>query len=103
MFDQIFGDIQKKQEDLKKQLAEEIIEYDYQDGAISIKLNANKEILNISIDSNKLDINDKEQLEDFLVIGMNEALQVAEEKQKEHSQSLIQDVMPGGLDKLFGQ
>jgi len=61
------------------------------------------EILNISIDPEKLDLNDKEQLEDFLVIGINEALQLAEAKQQEHSQSLIKDVMPGGLDKLFGQ
>ncbi len=102
MFDQLFGDLQKKQEDLKKSLAEVIIDHSFQDGIIEIKLNANKEVLNIKIDPEKLDTSDVEQIEDMMVIAMNEALEKAELEQAEKSQSLLGDMIPGGLGNLFG-
>ena len=102
MLDQLFGDLEKKQADLKKTLSEVIIDHSYQDGTIEIKLNANKEVLNIKINPEKLDTSDTEQLEDLMVIAMNEALEMAEAKQAEHSQSLISDMIPGGLGNLFG-
>jgi len=102
MFDQLFGDLQKKQEDIKKSLSEVIIDHSFQAGIIEIKLNANKEILNIKIDPEKLDTSDVEQIEDMMVIAMNEALEKAEQEQAEKSQSLLSDMMPGGLGNLLG-
>jgi DNA-binding protein YbaB len=102
MFDQLFGDMQKKQEDMKNKLASITLDHTIDD-AITISLNANKEVLNISIHEDKIDLTDKEQLEDLLVVGLNEALQKAEEVQVKESQSLLGDIMPGGLDNLFGK
>ena len=102
MFDQLFGDMQKKQEDMKNKLASITLDHTIDDD-ITISLNANKEVLNISIHEDKIDLTDKEQLEDLLVVGLNEALQKAEEVQVKESQSLLGDIMPGGLDNLFGK
>ena len=102
MFDQILGDMAKKQEEMKKTLSAIIIDHSIQDGAIMIKVNANKDILNININSEKIDTSDKEQLEDLLVVAINEALELAEARQADASQSMLSDILPGGMDKLFG-
>lgn len=102
MFDQLFGDMQKKQEDMKNKLASIVFDHTIDD-AITISLNANKEVLNISFLDGNIDLTDKEQLEDLLVVGLNEALQKAEELQVKESQSLLGDMLPGGLDNLFGK
>lgn len=102
MFNEMLGDMQKKQAEVQNALAEIKIVHDIEDGAITIELNANKEILNINIDPEKVDTTDKEQLEDLLVVVLNESLQIAESKQAEASQHLLKDLLPGGMGNLFG-
>jgi len=103
MFDQMFGDMQKKQEEMKKTLSEIIVKKDIEDGALQVEVNANKEILNISINPEKIDMTNREQLEDLLVVVLNEALEEAEIEQAKASQSLLSDLLPGGMENLFGQ
>lgn len=98
----MLGDMQKKQEELKTALSAITIVHDIQDGAISVELNANKEIQNVTINPEKIDASDHEQLEDLLVVVMNEALQIAEAKQAEASQDLLKNLLPGGMGNLFG-
>lgn len=69
---------------------------------ISIEANAAREIKNISINDDLLSKENKEQLEDFLVIGLNKVLNQIAEKEKEQSQKLLQKMMPGGFGNLFG-
>jgi len=102
MFDQMFGDMQKKQEEMKKTLSQILVKKDIEDGALEVEVNANKEILNISINPNKIDMNNREQLEDLLVVVLNEALEEAEKEQAQASQSLLSDLLPGGMENLFG-
>lgn len=103
MFDQMFGDMQKKQEEMKKTLSNITVKKDIEDGAIEVEVNANKEVLNVSINPEKIDLNNKEQLEDLLVVVLNEALEEAEIEQAKASQSLLSDLLPGGMENLFGQ
>ena len=103
MFDQMFGDMQKKQEEMKKTLSQILVKKDIEDGALEVEVNANKEILNISINPNKIDMNNREQLEDLLVVVLNEALEEAEKEQAQASQSLLSDLLPGGMENLFGK
>lgn len=69
---------------------------------ISIEANAAREIKNISIHNDLLSTDNKEQLEDLLVIGLNKVLNQIAEKEKEQSQKLIEKMMPGGFGNLFG-
>lgn len=100
------GDMQAKQEEMQKKLAAiEVIGTD-PEGAIIVKANGNKEVLNIDIDASKLDLNDMEQLEDFILFAVNNALEKAGAQAEELSQELVKNMLPGGLGglgNLFGQ
>lgn len=96
------GNMQEKQEALQKKLAGIELEENMEDGAVVVKANALREILNISIDPKKIDLSDKEQLEDMLVIAINRVLTKAATKEASESKKLMSDLLPPGMDNLFG-
>ena len=105
MFGDLLGNMQEKQKEIKARLAEHKVSASSGDGAITVEANANKEILNISIDPQKIDFEDTEQLEDLLLVALNRTLELAKKKEQEESQKMIKDMMPpglGGLGNLFG-
>ncbi len=81
MFDNLSGmmenfqNAQKKVEETKKRLDTVSMVESSADANISITITANREIKDIKINESLLD--DKEALEDFLVITMNKAIQRA--------------------------
>ena len=103
MFGDLLGDMQSKQQALQEKLAQIEVEGESGNGAIKITANGNKEIVNISIDQNKIELNDVEELEDLILIAINRALGEATKKAEEESQSLISDMLPPGFGGLFGQ
>lgn len=102
MFDKLFGKLQGQKDEMKERLAGEILEADVEGGAIKVKVNGNREILDISIDPEKLDLSDHEQLQDLLVIAINQALELATELEASEAQKMINDMIPPGLGGLFG-
>jgi len=99
------GDMQEKQKAMKEKLATITVEAEAGNGAVKIKANANKEILNISINKEALQTDDMEELEDLLLIAVNEVLAKAMEKEQSETQDMIKDMLPpgmGGLGNLFG-
>ena len=100
----MFGDMEEKQKMLKIKLAEITVEAQAGDGAVKVVANANRELVNISIDPAIVDPEDMEQVEDLLLVATNRAIQMAAEKEAEETQKLIQDMLPpgmGGLSDLF--
>ena len=102
MFGDLMGNMEEKQAEMKAKLANITVEAEAGDGAIKISANANREILNISIDKSKIDLEDSEQLEDLLLVAINRVIKNATEKEAEESQKLIQDMLPPGLGGMFG-
>lgn len=102
MFGNLMGDMEARKEEMKKKLDDMTMEEQSGDGAVTIKANANKEILNITIDKSKLASDDMEELEDLLLICVNRVLEKAGEKEAEEAQKMISDMMPPGLGNLFG-
>ena len=102
MFGNMMGDFEEKQKALSEKLAGIIVEAEAGNGAVKITANANGEITNITIDKEALDWEDHEQVEDLLLVAINRALQLAEEKKAAESQKLIQDMLPPGLGDLGG-
>lgn len=102
MLDGLLGNLNEKQQEMQEKLKEIKVTADIEDGAIIVEANADKEILNISIDATKVDLSDTEQIEDYLVIVLNEALNKAKAKEKEASSSLLKDMLPPGMGNLFG-
>lgn len=72
---------QKMQEDMAAKQAElDAMEYEVQagGGAVTVKINGKKEILNIEISPEIVDPDDIETLSDILVAGVNEAIKKVE-------------------------
>ena len=66
---------QEKVEATKKRLDTVLVDEQSNDGLLKITITANREVKNISIDDQLLE--DKEQLEDYLVLTMNKAIEKA--------------------------
>lgn len=105
MFGDMFGQMQEQQKEMRKQLATIEVEAESGEGAVKVVANANREIVNISINKDKLDWEDQEQVEDLVMVAVNRALEIAAEKEAAEAQKMIQNMMPpgmGGLSNLFG-
>lgn len=103
MFGDLLGNMEEKQKAMREELASITVEAEAGNGAVKVKANANREILNISIDRDALDWDDVEQVEDLIVVAVNEVLKKAAEREAAESQRLLKDMLPPGLGGMFGQ
>ena len=104
----MFGDImgmmgklketQQKIEETKKRLDSVLIDEQSSDGLLKVTLTANRTIKSIEVDDTLLE--DKEQLEDYLVLVMNKAIEKATKVNEAELGAVAQDGMPNipGLD-----
>jgi len=86
-------DAQKQMEEVKKRLENVYVEGVAENGLVKVTANANKKIINISISDEIL--NDKETMEDLLIVAINKALEKAENVNNSEMGSLAQGMMPG--------
>lgn len=89
---------QEKVEATKKRLDTVWIDESSSDGLLNITLNANRKIKTIEIDDNLL--LDKEQLEDYLIITLNKAIERATSVHETEIAAVAKEGMPNipGLD-----
>ena len=104
----MFGDImgmmgklketQQKIEETKKRLDNVLIDEQSSDGLLKVTLTANRTVKSIEVDDSLLE--DKEQLEDYLVLVMNKAIEKATKVNDAELGAVAQDGMPNipGLD-----
>jgi DNA-binding protein YbaB len=102
MFGNMLGDMESRQKEMKEKLSLIKLKADAGDGAITIECNAGGVIENIILDESKIDLKDKEQMEDLLLIAMNRAMQLIRQTEATEGQKLIKDMLPPGMDNLFG-
>ncbi len=102
MFGDLMGNMEEKKAEMQKKLAAFEVSDTIGNGAVTVKANANREILNVSIDKSKLSSDDMEELEDLLLTVMNRVLQKAAAVEAEESQKMVSDLLPPGLGNLFG-
>lgn len=100
MFGDMFGNMEEKQQEMRKRLSEKTVEGTSGDGAVVVKANANREIINISIKKEAVDTGDLEQLEDLLLVAANRALAAAAAVEAKEAENLLKDMMPPGLGNL---
>lgn len=89
---------QAKVEETKKRLDTVLIDENSSDNLLKVTLTANRTIKNIEIDNTLLE--DKEQLEDYLILTLNKAIQKATEVNEAELGAVAQDGMPDipGMD-----
>ncbi len=92
---------QKKVEETKKRLDIVSLEEKSNDGLVSVTITANREIKKIAIDDSLLQ--DKEQLEDYLILTLNKAIKNATNVNETELAAVAKDGMPNipGMDSLF--
>jgi len=92
---------QQKIEDTKKRLDTVLINEQSADGLLKITLTANRAIKSITIDDTLLE--DKEQLEDYLILVLNNAIEKATKTNEAELDAVAKMDMPmiPGMDDLF--
>jgi hypothetical protein len=89
---------QQKVEETKKRLDTVLVDEQSNDGLLKVTLTANREIRSITVDDALLE--DKEQLEDYLVLVMNKAIKKASDINEAELAAAAKDGMPDipGMD-----
>lgn len=92
---------QQKIEDTKQRLNSVLIDEQSSDGTLKVTLTANRTIKSISIDDSLLE--DKEQLEDYLILVLNKAIEKATKVNEAELDAVAKMDMPiiPGMDNLF--
>jgi len=92
---------QQKIEDTKKRLDTVLIDEQSNDNLLKVTLTANTKIKSISIDDSLLE--DKEQLEDYLILTLNKAIEKAAKINQAELDAVAKMDMPmiPGMDNLF--
>ncbi len=89
---------QKKVEETKKRLDTVLVDEKSNDGKLKVTLTANRTIKTISIDDELLQ--DKEQLEDYLILTLNKAIEKATRVNETELAAAAKEGMPNipGMD-----
>ncbi|WP_291104494.1 MULTISPECIES: YbaB/EbfC family nucleoid-associated protein [unclassified Flavobacterium] len=92
---------QRKIEETKKRLDSVLIDEQSNDGLLKVTLTANGKIKSISIDNALLE--DKDQLEDYLIVTLNKAIEKAAKVNQAELDAVAKVDMPmiPGLDEMF--
>ena len=92
---------QEKVEATKKRLDTVLVDEASNDGLLKVTLTANRKIRSIDVDDSLLA--DKEQLEDYLVLTLNKAIEKATEINDAELAAVAKDGMPDipGLEGMF--
>ena len=92
---------QEKVKATKERLHSVMIDEKSTDGLLSVTITANREIKALEIDESLLA--DKEQLEDYLILTINKAIEKATSVQEAELGAVAKEGMPNipGLDSLF--
>ncbi len=71
--------MQKKVEEAQAELETKIFSATVGGGAVKVDINGKKEIIDITLSDEIMQDNDKEMLQDLLILGVNEAIRKAED------------------------
>ena len=69
-------------------------------GGVQVIANGNREIKDVIIPEG---IDDREELQDLLVLATNKALEAAKNVEESEMRGSMSDLLPGGLGGMFGQ
>ena len=100
MFGDLMGNMEEKQNAMKAKLQAIQIQENLE--GIDLSGNGAREILNISIDKAYFDPEKKEELEDLLVVAFNNLLEKIAVEEAKESQNMISQILPPGMEGLFG-
>ncbi|WP_016990404.1 YbaB/EbfC family nucleoid-associated protein [Flavobacterium sp. ACAM 123] len=92
---------QQKMEETKKRLDTVLVDEQSTDGLLKVTITANRKITSVTIADDLLQ--DKEQLEDYMILVMNKAIEKASKVNEAELDAVAKMDMPmmPGMDELF--
>ena len=92
---------QQKMEETKKRLDTVLVDEQSTDGLLKVTITANRTIKSITIDDELLE--DKEQLEDYMILVMNKAIEKATKVNEAELDAVAKMDMPmiPGMENMF--
>ena len=99
MFDNLMSQMQEQANEIKKKLNNTSVEAEAENGLVKVKATGNKKILSVEISNDIAD--DKEAIEDLIVVAVNKALEKADEIAAKETGDLAQGMLPS-IGNLFG-
>ncbi len=93
-------EVQQKMKEAQDQLKDIHTEGESGGGMVKARANGKKEIIGLDMDESLLNAKDKDMLRDLIIAAANKALELADEKGKEHIKNSTEGLMPNipGLD-----
>jgi DNA-binding YbaB/EbfC family protein len=85
--------IQQKLSDMKEEMKDETIDASAADGRVTATVNGERKVVKISIDREKVDLEDLSEVEDLIAAAVNMALDKMDERMKEETKKIT-----GGMD-----
>ncbi len=103
MFEDLLGNVQGQQAEIKQKLKELVLEESAEKGLLVITMNGAKEILNISIKPELMMQLGMEGLEDLLIVTINKLQERASAEEAKMMEESVKNMLPGlgGLKDLF--
>lgn len=94
---------QQKVEATKKRLDTVMLMESSPEGLVEVTITANRKLKEIKIDDSLLE--DKEQLEDYIILAVNKAIEKATKVNETELAAVAKEGMPNipGMDSLFGK
>lgn len=96
------GQMQQMQEEMAKQLAAQSFTAEAGGGAVKVTVSGAREVQNVKIDTQQIELDDTEGLEDLIVVATNRALEKAAEYEQGQAGNMMNSLLPGGLGSMFG-
>lgn len=75
--------IQKKVNKTKKEFTEKVFDFEGQQGIVSGKVNGNLELLELHIKEEMISVENKEMLEDMLIVSINEIMKKIDKERED--------------------
>lgn len=97
----LFKQVQKLQADFEqfqKEFAGKTFDFDAGAGAVKVTINGNKEVLSLNINSEIINPNEKEILEDLVIAAVNKAIKGVEQVYQEEVQKRTKGMIPPGIN-----
>lgn len=94
--------LQGAQQDMNEKLSHILVDGQADNGNVKVVVNGLKEVKQVYISDELFAQNDKEAIEDLVLVAINKAMEKADEINKAEMQSLAGEMLPG-MGGLFGR
>jgi hypothetical protein len=93
--------MQKKVEEIQEDLKERVVEASSGGGMVTVHVNGKQELLSIKIDSEVVNPDDVQMLEDLVLAAVSQAMKKSQEMYQEEMSKLTGGLNVPGLSNLF--